>query len=542
VTSSDSPTVELERLLSNEQRLRRLVECTHEGVCEIDVEGRCTFITASGARLLGHTVDALTGVALHEAIHARTTAGEIASPLECFVCLAIKTREPHENLEVELLHKDGHAVPVLLSLTPFTSGSTYGAVMSFSDRSEHLRTIEEIRALKAEIAEAEQRRTEFIAVLAHELRNPLAPLRTALQMMRKATDNATSMAQLRDMMERQLTQMVHLVNDLLDIARVSTGQMVLKKERVALQEILQLAVEAAEPVMAIAQNSLTLEVPEEALYLHADATRLTQVFTNILNNAAQFSAPNGPISLRADLDGHVLRIDIADAGVGIAREALNRIFEMFTRVGRDTDRKHAGLGIGLNIARRLVEMHGGTLVATSEGRGRGSHFVVSLPLDEPMRGESAAPESAPVQADVRGKVRALIVDDNVDAAASLGLLLDLGGHTTCIVHNGPEALKVVAEFKPDVVLLDIGMPGMDGYEVARALRNMPGLGRPVLVAVTGWGGAEDRLKSKNAGFDEHLTKPVDISMIELLLTTLPKHAGAADGNPPIDEDLSIHTP
>ena len=379
MTSSDSTTVERERLLSNEQRLRRLLESTHEGVCEIDAEGRCTFITATGARLLGHTVDALTGAALHEAIHARTAAGEIASPAECFVCLAIKTREPHEKLEVELMHKDGHAVPVFLSLDPFTSGSTHGAVMSFSDGSEHLRTIEEIRGLKAEIAEAEQRRTEFIAALAHELRNPLAPLRTALQMMRKATDNATSMAQLRDMMERQLTQMVHLVNDLLDIARVSTGQMVLRKERVALQEILKLAVEAAEPVMAIVQNSLTLNVPEAPLYLHADATRLTQVFTNILNNAAQFSAPGGPISLRADLDGHVLRIDIADARVGIAREALNRIFEMFTRVGRDTDRKHAGLGIGLNIARRLVEMHGGTLVATSEGRGCGSHFVVSLP-------------------------------------------------------------------------------------------------------------------------------------------------------------------
>jgi PAS domain S-box-containing protein len=542
VTSSDSTTVERERLLSNEQRFRRLLERTHEGICEVDVEGRCTFITATGARLLGHSVDALTGAVLHEAIHARTAAGEIASPAECSVCVAIEAREPREKLECEFRHKDGHAVPVFLSLAPFTSGSMQGAVMSFSDRSEHSRTIEEIRGLKAEIAEAEQRRTEFIAVLAHELRNPLAPLRTALQMMRKATDNATSMAQLRDMMERQLTQMVHLVNDLLDVARVSTGQMVLRKERVTLQEILIAAVEAAEPVMASAQNSLTLDVPEERIYLHADATRLTQVFTNILNNAAQFSAPAGPISLRAEIDGQVLRIDIADTGVGIARDALNRIFEMFTRVGRDTDRKHAGLGIGLNIARRLVEMHGGTLVATSEGRGRGSHFVVSLPLGEPARGEAAPAESVSPQPELPGKVRALIVDDNTDAAASLGLLLDLGGHTTCIVHNGPDALKVVAEFKPDVVLLDIGMPGMDGYEVARALRSIPDIGRPVLVAVTGWGGPEDRLKSKNAGFDEHLTKPVDISMIELLLKTLPKHADAADGNPPIDEDLTIHSP
>jgi CheY-like chemotaxis protein len=187
-------------------------------------------------------------------------------------------------------------------------------------------------------------------------------------------------------------------------------------------------------------------------------------------------------------------------------------------------------------------MHGGTLVATSEGRGRGSHFVVSLPLGEPVRGEPAAAESVSPQVEIRGKVRALIVDVNIDAAASLGLLLDLRGHTTYIVHNGPDALKVVAELKPDVVPLDIGIPGMDGYEVARALRKRPDLGRPVLVAVTGWGGPEHRLESKNAAFDEHLTKPVDISTIELLLTTLPTHTGAAGGNPPIDEGLSINTP
>jgi signal transduction histidine kinase/ActR/RegA family two-component response regulator len=492
--------------------------------------------------MLGYSVDALTGADLHEAIHSRTTAGELSSRAECALCRAINTREPQEKLKGELWHKEGRAVPVSFSLAPFTSGSTQGAVISFSEISADLRIENEIRSLKAEIADAEQRRIEFIAVLAHELRNPLAPLRTALQMMRKATDNATSMAHLRDMMERQLTQMVHLVNDLLDIARVSTGQMVLRKERVALQEILRVAVEAAEPLMAVAQNSLTLDVPEDPLYLDADPTRLTQVFTNILNNAAQFSAPGGPISLHTEIEGETVRIDIADTGVGIAREALNRIFEMFTRVGRDTDRKHAGLGIGLNIARRLVEMHGGKLVATSEGRGRGSHFLVSLPLDEPAQNEAASAESTAPQAEPRGKVRALIVDDNIDAAASLGLLLELGGHATCIVHNGPDALKVVREFKPDVVLLDIGMPGMDGYEVARALRTMSDLGRPALVAVTGWGGPEDRLKSKNAGFDEHLTKPVDISMIELLLTTLPTQAGAAGGNPPIDEGLSIHTP
>jgi PAS domain S-box-containing protein len=541
VTSSDSGTVELERLLSNEQRLRRLLESTNGGICEVDAEGRCTFITTSAAHMLGYSVDALAGAPLHELIHARSADGSVTSPAECSVCLTIGTREPHASIKGEFWHKEGRSVPVSYSLTPFNSGSTHGVVMSFSDRSDELRDESQIRSLKTELSEAEQRRTEFIAVLAHELRNPLAPLRTALQMMRKATDNATSMAHLRDMMERQLTQMVHLVNDLLDIARVNTGQMVLRKERVALQEIIKVAVEAAAPVIAIGHNSLTLHVPEDPLYLHADATRLTQVFTNILNNAAQFSAPGGPISLRVDVEAQVVRIDIADAGVGIAREALNRIFEMFTRVGRDTDRKHAGLGVGLNIARRLVEMHDGKLVATSEGRGRGSHFLISLPL-EPVQSAAPSVEHALPQTATRGKVRALIVDDNIDAAASLGLLLDLGGHTTRIVHSGPDALNVVEEFQPDVVLLDIGMPGMDGYQVARALRSRPELGRLVLVAVTGWGGPEDRLKSKNAGFDEHLTKPVDISMIELLLTAIPARAGAAGGNPAIDEGLSIKTP
>ena len=240
---------------------------------------------------------------------------------------------------------------------------------------------------------------------------------------------------------------------------------------------------------------------------------------------------------------HILwRIDIADAGVGIAGEALNRIFELFTRVGRDADREHAGLGIGLNIARQLVEMHDGQLVATSEGPGRGSHFLITLPLDERWQSEAAAGTHAiPVTSDVRCKVCALIVDDNIDAAASLGLLLELGGHTTHIVHSGPEALKVVREVKPDVVLLDIGMPGMDGYEVARTLRDMHDLECPLLIAVTGWGGPEDRRKSKAAGFHEHLTKPVDISTIELLLTTLPERDRSEKGDSP-EPRVSIKTP
>jgi CheY-like chemotaxis protein len=305
----------------------------------------------------------------------------------------------------------------------------------------------------------------------------------------------------------------------------------LQKERVALHEILQSAVEASEPLRTTKKNSLTLELPAGSLYLHADSTRLTQVFTNILNNAAEYSADGGPITVRAESDESTVRIDIADTGVGIAREALNRIFDMFTRVGRDSNRMHTGLGVGLNLARRLVEMHDGQLVASSEGLGRGSHFLITLPLAGPIGAESTVAEGdCPPQ--TRNPVRALIVDDNIDAAATLSLLLQLGGHTTAVAHDGLGALQAAAEFKPDIVLLDLGLPGVDGYEVARAIRRMPELGNPVLVAVTGWGAPEERLRTKQAGFDEHLTKPVDISMIELLLTSLPARAPNADGNPP----------
>jgi CheY-like chemotaxis protein len=275
--------------------------------------------------------------------------------------------------------------------------------------------------------------------------------------------------------------------------------------------------------------------------LHADPIRLAQVFTNLLNNAAQYSAAGGPITVRAESDESTVRIDIADTGVGIAREALNRIFDLFTRVGRDSTRPSTGLGVGLNLARRLVELHGGQLVASSEGLGRGSHFLITLPLAEPAGAEPTATEGdSPTQ--IANPVRALIVDDNIDAAATLSLLLQLGGHTTAIAHDGLEALQAAAEFKPDIVLLDLGLPGMDGYEVARAIRRMPESGNPVLVAVTGWGTPEDRVQTKQAGFDEHLTKPVDISMIELLLRSLPARVPSANGNPPTTNGHKIDAP
>jgi signal transduction histidine kinase/CheY-like chemotaxis protein len=487
--------------------------------------------------LVGYEPQELMGTLLHDVIHP---GGEFLAPAECSICqglknaLEFKLGESTSRTQGVLSHKDGRAVPVSYSgVRIMVDGLLQGSVMAFYDDSQRRRLEGELRDRTAELAESERRKTEFIATLAHELRNPLAPLSAALQVMRKASDHVTSMAQLREIMERQLGQLVRLVNDLLDIALVTSGQIALQKRRVALQEILQSAVEASEPLRTTKKNTLNLELPTGSLYLHADPTRLSQVFTNILNNAAEYSAAGGPITMRAESDESTVRIDIADTGVGIAREALNRIFDMFTRVGRESNRMHTGLGVGLNLARRLVEMHDGQLVASSEGLGRGSHFLITLPLAAPAGAESPIAEldHAP---QTRNPVRALIVDDNIDAAATLSLLLQLGGHSTAVAHDGFAALQAAAEFKPDIVLLDLGLPGMDGYEVGRAIRRMPEGDNPVLVAVSGWGGPEERLRTKQAGFDEHLTKPVDISMIELLLTSLPIRLPKA-GNPPAHE-------
>ena len=537
VTMTDTPES------ARNERLYRLLECSSDGICEVDAQGRCTYCNATAAQLLGYESHELVGTVLHDVIHP---GGKFLVPAECSICQVLKNAhglklgEPARRTHGVLSHKDGRAIQVSYAgVEIVVDGTLQGAVMSFYDDSQRRRLEGELRERTAELAESERRKTEFIATLAHELRNPLAPIRAALQVMRKAADNATSMAQVREVMERQLAQMVRLVNDLLEVSRLTSGQMTLIKERMVLKEILDIALEASAPLMTSAKNPLTLDIPKEPIYLHADATHLAQVFTNILNNAVQYSPAGSPISVRVELDGETVRIDIADAGMGIAREALNRIFEMFTRVGRDTSGAHAGLGIGLNLARRLVEMHGGQLVASSEGRGKGSHFLITLPLAEPKTVEHA-PEDLPPPEAARGAVRVLLVDDNVDAAASLSLLLQLGGHTTQVAHSGIEALRLVAEFKPEIVLLDLGLPGMDGYEVARTIRSRPELGRLFLVAVTGWGAPEDRLKSKQSGFDEHLTKPVDISMIELLLTTLPARQNT-DDTPPVQNGHEIDT-
>ena len=393
-------------------------------------------------------------------------------------------------------------------------------------RARELSSDDKARKAECELSEAHRRTTEFIAALAHELRNPLAPIRSGLQWIRKAGDDVGRIDSVRDMMERQLAQMVRLMNDLLDVARVTSGRLAIDRRRVELREVIQSALEASAPLIERGGHALSVRLPAEPVWLDGDPVRLGQIFTNILNNAAKYSFPGGAISLTATRQDSTIAVDVTDSGIGIEPADLESIFEMFVRVDVDDAKARGGLGLGLNLVRRLVELHGGTVQAQSEGRGKGSHFLVRLPLVAALERTSAgATAGATAAADPRGpqKMRVLLVDDNVDAAATLSMLLELDAHETLVAHSGVEALRVLPTFAPDVIFLDIGMPGMDGYEVAREIRKLPNGADPVLVALTGWGGEADRQRSKNAGFDEHLTKPADIAIIEELLAKHEHH-------------------
>ena len=376
--------------------------------------------------------------------------------------------------------------------------------------------------LTAELAETERRKVEFLATLAHELRNPLAPVRSGLHVLKQPTRNQAALEAARDIMERQVGHLVRLIDDLLDIARVSSGKMTLQKSFVDLKTIVMEAVEAAAPLMTQRGHHLTVTMPDVPVTLFADGPRLIQVFTNLLRNAAKYTDPGGHISVQASQLDAAIRVSVIDSGIGLEEAALAKVFDMFTAVGRDASRMQEGLGIGLNLARQLVGMHDGTVTAHSDGPGKGSRFVVTLPLEQPP--PAVSPEIHSRQPEQ--ETRILLVDDNADALEMLEMLLDYDAHQIRVAKSGAEALAIVDEFRPDIAFVDLGMPGMDGYEVARAIRAMPTMQHMVIVALTGWGSRQDREKTKAAGFHEHLTKPADLAAIEAMLYKLKEKRGA----------------
>jgi PAS domain S-box-containing protein len=383
------------------------------------------------------------------------------------------------------------------------------------------RTQEARRAEEAErlLREADRRKNEFLATLAHELRNPLAPLRNAAELLHRAQGDATIIEQARSVIERQVQQMVRLIDDLLDIARITSGKLQLRKERVELAAVIQSAVESSRPFIEAQSHELTVTLPQEPIYLDADPTRLSQVFANLLTNAAKYTERGGHIWLSAERQGGNVAVSVRDTGIGIPAEHLPYIFEMFSQVAPALERSQAGLGIGLALVRGVVELHGGTVEAHSTA-GKGSDFIVRLPVLDRAATAPAERTEEGKSAVSRASFRILIADDNRDAADSLAQVLRMMGHEIEIAHDGVEAVQAAATFRPDVALLDIGMPRMNGYAVARHMREQPWGQRMLLVALTGWGQEEDKRRATEAGFHYHLTKPAEPGALEKLLEGL----------------------
>jgi PAS domain S-box-containing protein len=379
--------------------------------------------------------------------------------------------------------------------------------------------ITERRRTEMALREADQRKDEFLAMLAHELRNPLAPICNSLQILRRAATDSEVINPVREVMDRQVAHMVRLVDDLMEISRITRDRIELRKELVGLDQIVRTAVETSRPLIDASRHRLDIDLPDEALILDADPVRLAQVMANLLNNAAKYTEQGGQIWLVAQREGSAVSISVRDNGVGIAADMLEKVFDLFRQVGQPLERAQGGLGIGLTLVKRLIEMHGGTVRAYSGGLGHGAEFVVRLPLvarrcvaEEPRRSLRRLAGIA--------RRRILVVDDHHDSANSLGTLLKLSGADVRMAYDGETALEAIESYRPSIVFLDIGLPGMNGYEVARQAREESGGRDLTLIALTGWGQEESIRRSKDSGIDHHLVKPVDYNALIDLLSSL----------------------
>jgi signal transduction histidine kinase len=373
------------------------------------------------------------------------------------------------------------------------------------------------RAYLQEREQADRRKDEFLATLAHELRNPLAPIRNWVNVLRLTGADDES-RQIWDKMDRQVSHMVRLVDDLLELSRITRGKIDLRLEPVELAQVIAAAVEASRPLIQAERHQLTISVPDQPIIVSADPVRLTQVVSNLLNNAVKYTDSGGRIALQVGCDDHHATVSVKDTGIGISPTALRRVFDMFMQVDGTDDRARTGLGIGLTLVQSLVEMHGGSVQAFSEGPGRGSEFVVRLPLSSstPVPVE----HDAPGMPAFGGLTRVLVVDDNHDAADSLGALLQMLGADVRVAHDGETALETFETFHPAAVFLDLGMPGMDGFEIARWIRARPDGQDTTLIALTGWGQERDRRRTEEAGFSIHLAKPADLDTLQDVLMSL----------------------
>jgi two-component system, chemotaxis family, CheB/CheR fusion protein len=504
----------LEKALGN---LAAIVESSDDAIVSKDLNGVIATWNNAAQRLFGYTAEEAIGhpvtILIPEERHDE----------EPGILSRIRRGERIDHYETVRRRKDGTLLDISLSVSPIINarGQIVGVSKIARDITERRRNEAALKEVADKLAEADHRKNEFLAMLAHELRNPLAPIRNALELLRRSEAIAPAIQPASDMIGRQLAQMVRLIDDLLEVSRITSGAFGLRRERVELGSLARQAVEAALPLCQAREQSLTVRLPRSAVYVDADPTRFNQIVGNLLHNASKFTDRGGEVALIVEASGRDVTIRVRDNGIGIAAADLPRIFEMFSQADRSLERSTGGLGIGLALVKQMAEMHGGTVTATSGGIGHGSEFTVSLPIvvDAPAPERTVSGLEVP-QVAAR---RVLVVDDNRDAATSLAMLLELNGHEVRVVHDGVEALAEAERFRPQVMLLDIGLPRLNGHEAARAIRKEPWGKDILLVALTGWGHEEDRQKSREAGFDAHLVKPVELKGVLLLLASAPPH-------------------
>jgi PAS domain S-box-containing protein len=501
----------------SETRYRRLFESAKDGILILDAHtGKITDANAGVGGLLGTEAHALLGKELWEIGLVSDKSANAAAMRE----LQQNGYIHHDRLRLEFVR--GQRIEVEVVANAYREDHHSVIQCNLRDITERSRMERKLQEQTEALADLNRRKDEFLAMLAHELRNPLAPISNSVQLLRLEKNENRLQHQARTVIERQVTQLTHLIDDLMEVSRITTGRVQLRQERVVVSGIVERAVETARPLMDQHRHELTVSLPPQPICLYADAVRLEQVVVNLLTNAAKYTREGGHIWLTVQQEGEECVLRVRDSGVGIAPEFLPRIFDLFTQAERSLDRSQGGLSIGLALVQRLVEMHRGRVEASS-ALGQGSEFVVRLPV---VLSPALQPPSTPTKttAPTGPSLRVLVVDDSVDTAQTLAMILEASGHDVRMGHDGPTALDAALDYRPNVVLLDIGLPGLNGYEIAKRMRQQPVLRNIVLVAITGYGQEIDRQRSQEAGFDHHLVKPADFGKLQQILASVSEKA------------------
>ncbi len=496
-------------------QLAAIVESSGDAILSKTLDGIITSWNAGATRIFGYAAEEAIGESITLVIPPEMYAEER------HILERVSRGERVEHFDTIRLTKDGRRIPVSVSVSPVRDprGAIIGASKIARDISERKQAEAALQQSQQALREADRRKDEFMALLAHELRNPLAPIRYALATARKSDRTAEQTRRAEEIIERQVAHMSRLLDDLLDVSRITRGMLELKRADTELTVVLGTAIEAARPILDAKGHDLSLALPKQAVRLVADSVRLAQVFTNLLINAAKYTNPGGHIELRAaQIDSEVI-VSVRDNGMGISRDMMPRLFTMFAQDSTVVSHSEGGLGIGLALARGVVNLHGGRVEARSAGSGLGSEFIVTIPVcaGKSTDTDAQADENPPVDG---GGLKVLVVDDNRDAADTCSALLELSGHSVRTAYTGHEALAIAAKTRPHVVVTDIGLPDIDGYEVAAKIKAAPWGRRTALVAVTGWGQESDKQRAFSAGFSHHLTKPIDPDSLESLLQSL----------------------